>query len=99
MRSLFSVATKVDMKAYSDEEISRYVDSGEPMDKAGAYAVQGLGGKLVASVQGCYNNVVGLPLCELVRHLTCLGLPLDPRRVYCTLPSGEPCPGKVIGHR
>ena len=99
MRSLFSVATQVDMKAYSDEEISRYVDSGEPMDKAGAYAVQGLGGKLVASVHGCYNNVVGLPLCEVVRHLACFGLPLDTRRVYCTLPSGEPCPGAVIGDR
>ncbi len=93
-RSLFSVATDVNMKAYSDEEIGVYVESGEPMDKAGAYAVQGLGGNLVASVQGCYNNVVGLPLCEVVRHLTSFGLPLDPHRAYCTLPSGEPCPGE-----
>jgi len=99
MRSLFSVATQVDMKAYSDKQIRNYVDSGEPMDKAGAYAVQGLGGKLVASVQGCYNNVVGLPLCEVVRHLACFGLPLDTGRVYCTSPSGEPCPGAAIGNR
>jgi len=92
-RSLFSVATKVNMEAYSDEEIDTYVDSGEPMDKAGAYAVQGLGGNLVSSVQGCYNNVVGLPLCEVVGHLASFGLPLDTHRVYCRLPSGEPCPG------
>ena len=92
-RSLFSVATKVRMRAYSDEEIGIYVASGEPMDKAGAYAVQGLGGNLVASVQGCYNNVVGLPLCEVVRRLISLGLPLDPQRAYCRLASGERCPG------
>lgn len=91
--SLFSVVTKVRMRAYSDEEIAIYVDSGEPMDKAGAYAVQGLGGNLVASVQGCFNNVVGLPLCEVVSHLISFGLPLDSERAYCRLASGERCPG------
>jgi septum formation protein len=92
-RSLFSVATNVRMRDYSDKEIGIYVESREPMDKAGAYAVQGLGGNLVASVQGCYNNVVGLPLCEVVRRLISLGLPLDPQRAYCRLASGERCPG------
>jgi MAF protein len=91
--SLFSVATNVRMRAYSDKEIGIYVDSGEPMDKAGAYAVQGLGGNLVASVHGCYNNVVGLPVCEVVSHLISFGLPLDSERAYCRLASGERCPG------
>jgi septum formation protein len=52
----------VRMRAYSKEEITRYVDSGEPMGKAGGYALQGLGGKLVDSVDGCHDTVVGLPL-------------------------------------
>lgn len=65
-----SVAAHVRMRNFTDEEITRYIASGEPMDKAGAYAVQGLGAKLVSKVTGCYNAVVGLPLCstyELLR--------------------------------
>jgi septum formation protein len=50
------------MADYSDADIERYVATGEPFDKAGAYAVQGLGGRLVAEVQGCLTNVIGLPL-------------------------------------
>jgi septum formation protein len=57
------VESAVTMRAFSDPEIDRYVATGEPMDKAGAYAVQGLGGALVERVDGCYTNVVGLPLC------------------------------------
>jgi septum formation protein len=59
--------TKVVMGDYSDTEIEAYIATGEPMDKAGAYALQGLGGKLVERVEGCRTNVVGLPLCA-VRH-------------------------------
>jgi septum formation protein len=50
------------MGDYDDAAIEAYVATGEPLDKAGAYAVQGLGGQLVAGVVGCFTNVVGLPL-------------------------------------
>ena len=57
--------TEVTFRELSDEIISRYVASGEPMDKAGAYAIQGRGVVLIKSVSGCYPNVVGLPLYKL----------------------------------
>jgi septum formation protein len=57
-----SVTSRVRMGEYSAAEIAEYVATGEPLDKAGGYAVQGLGGRLVASVDGCLTNVVGLPL-------------------------------------
>jgi septum formation protein len=56
------VATRVRFRAIGDEEIQRYVASGEPFGKAGAYAIQGLGALLVAGIEGDYSNVVGLPL-------------------------------------
>ncbi|MEO5376256.1 MAG: Maf family nucleotide pyrophosphatase [Magnetococcus sp. DMHC-6] len=58
------VQTEVWIKKLSSQEIQSYIDSGEPMDKAGAYAIQGLGAFLVAKLQGSYSNVVGLPLFE-----------------------------------
>jgi nucleoside triphosphate pyrophosphatase len=70
-----AVLTQVLMSAYSDEDIDRYVASGEPLDKAGAYAVQGLGGRLVARVDGCMTNVVGLPVETTRRLLERAGLP------------------------
>lgn len=57
-----SVTSRVRMGDYTDAQIERYVATGEPLDKAGGYAVQGLGGTLVAAVDGCLTNVVGLPL-------------------------------------
>ena len=57
-----SVTTRVRMGDYRDAEIDAYVATGEPLDKAGGYAVQGLGGRLVAAVDGCFTNVVGLPI-------------------------------------
>ena len=57
-----SVTSRVRMADYGPAEIEAYVATGEPLDKAGAYAVQGLGGRLVAAVDGCFTNVVGLPL-------------------------------------
>ncbi|MGH7368749.1 MAG: Maf family protein [Candidatus Rokuibacteriota bacterium] len=57
-----AVTSRVRMGDYSDAEIEGYVATGEPLDKAGGYAVQGLGGRLVAAVDGCLTNVIGLPL-------------------------------------
>jgi septum formation protein len=61
-RETAAVTSRVRMADYSDADIERYVATGEPFDKAGAYAVQGLGGRLVAEVEGCLTNVIGLPL-------------------------------------
>ncbi len=69
-----AVATRVTMTGVTDEEIAAYVATGEPLDKAGAYAVQGLGGRLVSSVDGCYTNVVGLPVETTRRLLQRFGL-------------------------
>lgn len=66
--------TDVTFRELSDEVISRYVASGEPMDKAGAYAIQGKGTVLICSISGCYPNVVGLPLYRLSRLLEELGV-------------------------
>ena len=60
--------TAVRFNNLSDEEISAYVASGEPMDKAGAYAIQGRAARWIPRIEGCYFNVVGLPLA-LVSHM------------------------------
>ena len=62
------------MRPYTDAEIDAYVATGERDDKAGAYAVQGRGGRLVTRVEGCYTNVVGLPLGTTARLLRAFGL-------------------------
>jgi hypothetical protein len=62
------------MRSYSDDEIERYVATGRPLDKAGAYAIQDPDFRPVARIVGCYPNVVGLPLCETRRALTVAGL-------------------------
>lgn len=69
-----AVRTKVRFRKIDEEAIARYVESGEPMDKAGAYAIQGLGGGLVDRVEGSYTNVVGLPLAEVLELLTRCGV-------------------------
>ncbi|AJE04076.1 Maf family nucleotide pyrophosphatase [Geobacter pickeringii] len=68
-----AVATKVFFKPLRDEEIAAYVATGCPMDKAGAYAIQGGAAHMVARIDGSYTNVVGLPLCEVVEDLRKLG--------------------------
>ncbi len=68
------VTTRVRMADYGDQDIRDYVETGEPMDKAGAYAVQGIGGRLVAEVDGCLTNVIGLPLTTTRRLLESRGL-------------------------
>jgi septum formation protein len=57
--------TEVTMVPAGRAAIERYIDSGEPMDKAGAYGIQGLGGLLIELVTGCYSTVAGLPVCRL----------------------------------
>ena len=66
---IFHVATEVEFYTLTEDEIRRYIASGEPMDKAGAYGIQGKGFVLVKGIHGDYFNVVGLPLAETVRHL------------------------------
>jgi len=61
--------TRVWISALSADEIRRYVGTGEPMDKAGAYAIQGLGSRFVYRIDGSYTNVVGLPIPTVVRLL------------------------------
>ena len=61
--------TDVPMRNYSDEEIEAYVLSGDPLDKAGAYAIQHPGFHPVENMKGCYASVMGLPLCHLIRVL------------------------------
>lgn len=65
--------TRVRMKELSDDEIYAYIDTGEPMDKAGAYAIQGIGSLFVEGIEGDYFNVVGLPLFRLGRMLEQFG--------------------------
>jgi septum formation protein len=64
-----TVTTDVLFKELTDREIEWYIHTDEPFDKAGAYAIQGLGTFLVKSITGSYTNVVGLPVCEVIEHL------------------------------
>lgn len=61
--------TRVQFAKLSESEIDDYVATGEPFDKAGAYAIQGLGGKFIPRIEGCYFNVMGLPLARLYEAL------------------------------
>lgn len=69
-----TVRTPVVMREYSDEEIAHYVASGDPLDKAGAYAIQHASFDPVERIEGCYANVMGLPLCHVYRALIALGV-------------------------
>ncbi len=68
-------STRVHFLELDAREIADYVASGEPMDKAGAYAIQGLASKFVDRIEGCYFNVMGLPLALVYRNLKKLALP------------------------
>jgi septum formation protein len=64
----FSEKTSVRFRKLSEAEIEAYADTGEPMDKAGAYGIQGIGSLLVDRVEGCYFNVMGLPVARFIRE-------------------------------
>ena len=73
-RYTVSEETTVTFRELSGEEIDRYIATGEPMDKAGAYGIQGYGALLVEGIQGDYYNVMGLPVCRLGQLLRTLGV-------------------------
>jgi septum formation protein len=68
-----AVQTAVKVKTLTPVEMEWYVQTGEPFDKAGGYAIQGIGSFMIESILGSYTNVVGLPLCELIQMLNRLG--------------------------
>jgi len=72
-RREFIETTQVHFTSIANEEIVKYLASGEAFDKAGAYAIQGLGGRYIPRIDGCYFNVVGLPLARLCKELAELG--------------------------
>ncbi|MCO5177726.1 MAG: Maf family protein, partial [Thermomicrobiales bacterium] len=71
------VTTNVRMRRYTDAEIERYIERGEPFDKAGGYAIQDGEFHPVERFEGCYSNVVGLPLGKVIEMLTAVGIPLS----------------------
>ena len=68
--------TRVYFRTLTEEEIRRYIATGEPMDKAGAYGAQGLGALFVRAIEGDFFNVMGLPLCRLGQMLARKGVPI-----------------------
>jgi MAF protein len=84
--------TNVPMRNYSDDEIAAYVASGDPLDKAGAYAIQHAGFHPVLQLEGCYPSVMGLPVCHLTRLLASFGVPpASGITAACKPGSSKPC--------
>ncbi len=75
----FAVRSTVALKPADDAVIAAYVATGEPLDKAGAYAIQGGGSRLVAWYDGCFSNIVGLPLCHAFSGLRRMGAVMPDR--------------------
>lgn len=81
--------SRVTLRALSDEEIDRYIATGSPMDKAGGYAIQDDRFALAEQVVGCPANVMGLPMCHVLRHLSRLGVVLpESRPTACRIQFG-----------
>jgi septum formation protein len=68
-----AVSTRVKVKKLSEGEIEAYIKTGEPFGKAGGYAIQAIGSFMIEHIKGSYTNVVGLPVCEVVRRLVASG--------------------------
>jgi septum formation protein len=90
-----AVTSVVRFRALSDDDVAQYVATGEPHGKAGAYAIQGLGAGLISALDGCFTNVVGLPLCETAQLLSAAGVIVPASWPGCRLPNGAPCPRAV----
>jgi septum formation protein len=90
-----AVTSRVRFRHLSDGEIATYVATGETRDKAGAYAIQGIGSALIAGLDGCRSNVVGLPLCEVAALLEMAGVAIPPGFAGCRLADGTLCPRLV----
>ncbi len=86
-----AVETMVKVRSLSPVEMEWYVETGEPFDKAGGYAIQGIGSFMIEMIRGSYTNVVGLPLCELIQMLNRLGA--------ITFPPTYPSPTRGEGRR
>jgi septum formation protein len=84
--------SSVTMRDFSEDEMQAYIASGDAYDKAGAYAIQHAGFSPAASYQGCYTNVMGLPLCRVVRLFKEVGYPTLPLRSFsCLTESRNSC--------
>lgn len=85
--------TRVTMRPYSDEEIERYIATGDPMDKAGAYAIQHATFRPASGLDGCYLGVVGLSVCQLILALRDLGVRVGGDEAgLVAVHDGFPCP-------
>ena len=89
------MATIVRMRTYGDDEMATYIARGEPFDKAGAYAIQDGTSHPVASYDGCYCNVVGLPLRAVVHLLHRAGLDITDEQLGGCRRSAGQCPLRV----
>ena len=99
-RLRFGVTSRVTFRSLSMREIERYVGSGEPIDKAGAYAIQGEGRRLVASYEGCFANITGLPLCHAYHALRRVGVvPTERPERACQSHFAFSCPVWRIAQR
>lgn len=96
-RFWFAVRSGVTMRPRDDPGIAAYVATGEPLDKAGSYALQGRGAALVGSFDGCYSNIVGLPLCHAFFALRKMGVavPHRPEQAFETA-FGFACPAAAV---
>jgi predicted house-cleaning NTP pyrophosphatase (Maf/HAM1 superfamily) len=100
-REVIQVAkTTVWMRDYTDTEIEAYVRTGDPLDKAAAYAIQNHAFHPVSHIEGCYANVMGLPLCHLYQAFKILGISVGPPARLCQDHLETECPvtQEIINH-